>query len=61
MADRKENNMSEQTRREVIKALARGYSPEKVADLMGVTVDEVKSISQDEIDRGKEFFKKWRG
>lgn len=53
--------MSEQTRREVIKALARGYSPEKAADLMGVTVDEVKSISQDEIDRGKDFLKKWRG
>lgn len=53
--------MTEQTRREVIKALARGYSVEKTADLMGVNIDEVKSISRDEIDRGKDFFKKWRG
>lgn len=51
--------MIEQTRREVIKALARGYSVEKTADLMGVTVDEVKSITQAEIEEGKDHLKKW--
>lgn len=52
--------MTEQTRREVIKALARGYSEEKTADLMNVTVEEVKTITQDEIDEGKKNIKKWR-
>jgi len=52
--------MTEQTRREVIKALARGYSKEKAADLMNVTVEEVNSVTQDEVDKGKENLEKWR-
>jgi len=52
--------MTEQTRREAIKALARGYSVEKTADLMGVNVEEVKAVTQDEIDEGKAHLKDWR-
>lgn len=51
--------MDLQTRKEVIKALARGNSPEKAAKLIGVTVDEAKSITQDEIDKGKENCRNW--
>lgn len=51
--------MTEQTRREVIKALARGKSQEETADLMGVNAEEVKTITQDEIDEGKKYLKKW--
>jgi len=51
--------MTEQTRKEVIKALARGFSVEKTADLMGVTVDDVKSITQEEIEEGKDHLRKW--
>ena len=53
--------MTAQTRSEVIKALARGYSVEKTADIMGVNVEEVKTVTQDEINEGKENLKKWRG
>lgn len=52
--------MTEQTRREVIKALARGYSAEKTADLMNVNVDEVNTVTQEEINEGKEHIKNWR-
>ena len=52
--------MNEQTRREAIKALARGYSVEKTAELMGVNVEEVKTVTQVEIDEGKENLEKWR-
>lgn len=52
--------MTDQTRREAIKALARGYSVEKTAELMGVNVEEVKTVTQDEIDEGKENYEKWR-
>lgn len=51
--------MNEQTRSECIKALARGMSAEETAALFGVSVDEVKSISQDEINEGKACLKKW--
>ncbi len=52
--------MTEQTRREAIKALARGFSAEKTAELMDVSVEEVKTITQDEVDEGKENLKNWR-
>lgn len=52
--------MTEQTRRECIKALARGFSAEKTAEIFGVGVDDVKSITAEEIDKGKENLSKWR-
>ena len=49
--------MTVQTRCEVIKALARGKSVEETADLMEVNPDEVKSVTQAEIDEERAHLK----
>lgn len=53
--------MNDQTRMEVIKALARGNSQEVAAKITGVSVDEVLTVTQEEINEGKERLRKWRG
>lgn len=53
--------MNDQTRMEVIKALARGYSEEEATKITGVSAEEVKTVTQDEINDGKERLRKWRG
>lgn len=51
--------MTSEVRREVIKALARGFSEQKTADAFGVTLEEVKSVTPDEIEHSKDNLRKW--
>lgn len=49
--------MTDQTRREVIKALAYGKSEREIINVMGVTSDDVKSVAQSEIDNERAYLK----
>ena len=49
--------ITDQTRREIIKARAYGKTEAEIIDIMGVTSDDVKSVSQGEIDDERAYLK----
>jgi hypothetical protein len=49
--------MTNQTRREVIKALACGKAENEIISIMGVTSSDIKSVTQGEIDDEKAHLK----
>ena len=49
--------MTEQTRRECIKALAYGRSRAEVCTVMGVTEEEVNGITEKEIDTQRNYLR----
>lgn len=51
--------MTTQIRFEVIKALARGISKAEAAKMFGVELSDVETITESEIESGKERLRKW--
>ena len=49
--------MTDQTRREIIKARAYGKSESEIVRIMGVTPDDVKSVSEGEIEHERAYLK----
>lgn len=50
--------MNEQKKRQLIKALAYDTNREKIKTIMGVTDEEIDSISLDKIEVEKEYYRK---
>lgn len=49
--------MTDQTRREVIKARAYGKTEAEIVNIMGVTPEDVQSVAQSEIDDQRQYLK----
>lgn len=49
--------MNEQKKRQLIKALAYNTDREQIKSVMGVSDDEIDSITDDEIEKEKKYYK----